>query len=286
MAELVKNLGYQTSHGHNYEIVQSRLDKYHISTDHFCQKQNSKRLSDEEIFCKNSEASQSALRKRYLNLEDIDYKCASCGIEPFWNGLPLTLQLDHVDGDNKNNLQDNLRWLCPNCHSQTKTFAGKNSKCLKNVKKYFCVDCGKEISKNAKRCTGCSIKYRAVVESKKPLKEDLVALLNIHNGNFSKVAQIFDVSSNSIRRWCQSYDISYHSFDYKIIKPVKEKRKVQIYPVDQIDKDTGEVIASFKSIKEAERKTGFSHIDTASDPNNTKRKTAGGYLWKRKQSPE
>lgn len=53
-------------------------------------------------------------------------KCSECGLGPNWNNKPLTLQVDHIDGDNQNNDLDNLRLLCPNCHSQTETFAGKN----------------------------------------------------------------------------------------------------------------------------------------------------------------
>jgi hypothetical protein len=44
---------------------------------------------------------------------------------------PLTLEVDHIDGDNKNNVRDNLRALCPNCHSQTDTWRGTNSRKIK-----------------------------------------------------------------------------------------------------------------------------------------------------------
>lgn len=53
-------------------------------------------------------------------------KCECCGIEE-WNGLPAPLELDHVDGDHYNNELSNLRILCPNCHAQTDTNAGKNN---------------------------------------------------------------------------------------------------------------------------------------------------------------
>jgi hypothetical protein len=52
-------------------------------------------------------------------------KCLQCGIDE-WLGGPLTLQVDHADGDAQNNSRNNLRGLCPNCHSQTPTFCGKN----------------------------------------------------------------------------------------------------------------------------------------------------------------
>lgn len=52
-------------------------------------------------------------------------QCQICGIGAVWNGLPLVLQLDHINGNRRDNRLPNLRILCPNCHSQTHTFAGR-----------------------------------------------------------------------------------------------------------------------------------------------------------------
>lgn len=54
--------------------------------------------------------------------------CEICGIGEIWNEKELVLELDHIDGNNKNNSLDNLRILCPNCHSQTPTFRGRKNK--------------------------------------------------------------------------------------------------------------------------------------------------------------
>ena len=56
----------------------------------------------------------------------IDYKCSECGNTGFWNNKPLSLDLDHINGINTDDRLENLRFLCPNCHRQTETFAGKN----------------------------------------------------------------------------------------------------------------------------------------------------------------
>jgi len=53
------------------------------------------------------------------------YKCSVCGISNY-NNMPITLQVDHIDGDPSNNIPSNLRLICPNCHSQTDTFSGAN----------------------------------------------------------------------------------------------------------------------------------------------------------------
>lgn len=59
--------------------------------------------------------------KRYLK-EKFGEQCTECGQEGIWNNKPLVLQLDHIDGNSDNNLPNNLRLLCPNCHTQTETF--------------------------------------------------------------------------------------------------------------------------------------------------------------------
>jgi len=56
----------------------------------------------------------------------IEYKCTECGISDY-NGKPLRLQIDHIDGNNKNDKLENYRYLCPNCHTQTETWGVKNA---------------------------------------------------------------------------------------------------------------------------------------------------------------
>lgn len=56
------------------------------------------------------------------------YRCEVCGLEGEWNGKPLVLQLHHKNGINNDNRLENVQIICPNCHSQTETFRGKNKK--------------------------------------------------------------------------------------------------------------------------------------------------------------
>lgn len=80
---------------------------------------------DEEVFRKDSSYNRSHLRKRLRRIWR-DWSCASCGIGEEWMGKPLTLQIEHKNGVNNDHRLENLELLCPNCHSQTDTFAGRN----------------------------------------------------------------------------------------------------------------------------------------------------------------
>lgn len=65
------------------------------------------------------------LRLRLFKEGYKDEKCELCGIES-WLGKKISLELDHIDGNRYNHSLNNLRVLCPNCHSQTDTYRGKN----------------------------------------------------------------------------------------------------------------------------------------------------------------
>ena len=79
----------------------------------------------EEVFLDGKEWGSELLRRYLHSYELKEYCCDICSVTE-WQGQHLTLELDHIDGKRDNNTLTNLRWLCPNCHSQTPTFRGYN----------------------------------------------------------------------------------------------------------------------------------------------------------------
>jgi hypothetical protein len=87
-----------------------------------------RRRSSDDILQKLPEGSNRVnahLLRRALIEVGVEQVCSICKINE-WNGLPLDLEVDHIDGDYRNNTKDNLRFLCPNCHSQTGNYKAKN----------------------------------------------------------------------------------------------------------------------------------------------------------------
>jgi len=68
------------------------------------------------------------LKRRLLREGLLVNRCYECGLEPLWQGKPLVLVLDHINGKSSDYRIENLRLLCPNCNSQQDTFAGRNKR--------------------------------------------------------------------------------------------------------------------------------------------------------------
>ena len=100
--------------------------KWHDSPNQQDNKTSREKYSLEQVFIKNSPVTQKVLRGYVERHSILEYKCANCGCDGNWQGGIISLEIDHIDGDNSNNEIENLRYLCPNCHALTETYRGKN----------------------------------------------------------------------------------------------------------------------------------------------------------------
>lgn len=119
--------------GGNHRTLKDRVRRLGLSVEHLYENARALRAqgptpkrSLEELLVKGSSMKSYHLKRRLLDEGVLENVCGECGQKPEWNGKPLVLQLDHVNGEHDDNRRENLRLLCPNCHSQTGTFAGRN----------------------------------------------------------------------------------------------------------------------------------------------------------------
>lgn len=102
--------------GRNIEFLRAKLDAFNISYSHFVRGKVPK--TPEEVFVVDRTISHGIVKRNFIRL--VDYQCSICNISD-WLGIPLTLELDHINGVNYDHRLENLRLICPNCHSQTPT---------------------------------------------------------------------------------------------------------------------------------------------------------------------
>ena len=153
LTSVLITLGYSSACRDSYKKLRDRLLKLNISTDHFQAKSIiGDKMTFNEYAGREGPKKGTLLRKKILEEGLLPYKCNICSQLPKWNGKVLVLQVDHIDGNRTNNNIENLRFLCPNCHTQTETFAGRNKrKRSSNV----CIDCNEDIAKGSKQCRQC-----------------------------------------------------------------------------------------------------------------------------------
>ncbi len=208
IAEIIRGCEMISS-GASYKILKKRLDEDQIDYSHiklglgsnkgrrFLSNKNKIPIS--KILIENSSYNRGHLKKRLLSELGWENKCSKCNNNGDWLGQPLTIQLDHINGISNDNRIENLRLLCPNCHSQTNTHSGKR------FVKHFCTFCNKKVSKNSKYCTECYIKYihkKQAIKMRKVDRPDLNFLVSEVNLNgYQATGKKYGVTGNTIKKW-------------------------------------------------------------------------------------
>jgi len=212
ISNLIDNLG-KTKSGTYVKIIKKYLIYYNIDTSHFDPyKKNKENLINgikkfpmSHWLQYGSKIGSSSLKEK-LYEEGLKKRiCEKCGQGESWNGDHMSLILDHINGDPKDNQLKNLRILCPNCNATLPTHCRGHKP--KEKQKYFC-SCGKEITNRSKQCLPCSNKTNNKAYSQRKVERPSYQQLlqEIKEFGYSGTGRKYKVSDNSIRKWVKFYE--------------------------------------------------------------------------------
>lgn len=190
----------QTRGGNNWKTLQKYIKLFNIDSSHFSKKKNISnnlgrgyKMSFDKILVENSPyTNTTSLKVKLLEAELIKEECDICKCLPLWNNKRLVLHLDHRNGINNDNRRENLRLLCPNCHSQTDTYCNKKL--------------GLKVSEKVKILNN-SLKEAKINELKNKILE---ANLDYSIKNWGvQAAIILNMTPASALRWVKRYILSH-----------------------------------------------------------------------------
>lgn len=205
LTDICRNIGIGTTKG-NRDTIKKYILKYDLDISHFkiikTKKSNCK-LCLNEILVENSTYTYTTKLKEKLYTSELKKRiCELCGQDEIWNGVKISLILDHINGINNDNRIENLRIVCPNCNAGLETYCGKNIKHVFNIQKNEnkC-KCGEIIGTKSKNCTMCDFISQRKVE--RPTIE--ILLKDIESLGYVRTGKKYGVSDNSIRKWLRFY---------------------------------------------------------------------------------
>lgn len=194
---ILLSFGINSQSGYYSSYLYERIKKEKLSTEmmlknaklrHYLKKPLKSILANEVTYPKGC-----VLKKRLIEEGLKIDKCEICGLLPLWNGTKLNLQLDHINGNHSDNSLENLRIVCPNCHTQTHTFGAKNIK----TKKQFLVERQPQHKNTRRKNTKLEIS-----------KEELHEMVNVKKMPYTTIGKLYGVSDNAIRKKCQKLGVN------------------------------------------------------------------------------
>lgn len=196
------------SHAHiSKKIKEYSLDISHFNRYQFCKgKVSSKKRHFSEILIlrTNKKRQYSYVLRRALIESGRAYECEICFLKNLWNKKELRLQIDHINRNWMDDRSENLRFICPNCHSQTEGYNGsKGLSGLTSSRRPIKKDFKYKLNQLVWR-TKDKISQRKV---ERPSKETLE--YELKNNSYLALSRKYKVSDNAIRKWCKRYGIEH-----------------------------------------------------------------------------
>ena len=187
--------------GTNYRWLRNEVRRLGLNTSHWLGKAHGtsrgcpSKKTPAQVFVADSPESRGLAKKMLRRLGLIPYRCSICDCSPEWMGRALVLRLDHKNGTRDDHRLENLRFLCPNCDSQTDTFCGRNKR-----RKKVCRTCGAPSSSHHLRCRSCAQKSRGPHPKKIawPTPDDLRA--QVQASSMRAVAHQLGVSDTAVKK--------------------------------------------------------------------------------------
>lgn len=150
---ILRELGHPTNQGAFNRYVNEKAKALGLDTSHWMGSKGNRvgpKISLTELCVSGRAVSSVTLKKRLFREGILENRCSKCGLGPKWQGEPLSLHLDHIDGCHTNNQLSNLRILCPNCHTQTPTYGCKRTRVIRKCA------CGAVMHRHSGQCSKCS----------------------------------------------------------------------------------------------------------------------------------
>lgn len=212
VSEVMRKLNMRWSGGSQKNIT-NRIKLFEIDMSHFTgqhsqkgKKKKRKSFSEFLVLRTNNRRQQAYLLRRALIECGVLYKCSECNLDPSWNGKELRLHVDHKDRNWMDDRIENLRFLCPNCHSQTKGYSGSKGftglDAITNYRKY--------IPRTPKTPSIPNWRTKDHISQRKVLRPSKETLeFDIKSNSFLALSKKYGVTDNAIRKWCKRYGLEW-----------------------------------------------------------------------------